>query len=99
MKMPLAGGTPSTLADAQINPTAIAVDDSSVYWANQCLEISQCSNTEATVVSGGTIMKIPLEGGTPSTLVMGQCDIDSIVVDSTSIYWTNSSEIMKLTPK
>jgi hypothetical protein len=47
MKVPLAGGTPTTIATGQNNPFAIAVDATSVYW------------TEYADYGGGTIKKAP----------------------------------------
>jgi hypothetical protein len=92
MKVPLAGGTPTTLASGQMMPLDLAVDATSVYWTDS---------------TGGTVMKVPLAGGTPTTLASGQSSPDYIAVDGTSVYWTNDADydfadtgtIMKLTPK
>ena len=42
--------------------------------------------------------RVALQGGTPTTLATGQ-SIGAPTVDSTSVYWTNTSAVMKLTPK
>jgi hypothetical protein len=62
------------------------VDATSVYWVNY---------------NGGTVMKLPTGGGTPTTLASGQSGANSIAVDATSVYWTNydGDTVAKLTPK
>ena len=87
MKLPLGGGTiPTPLASYQVTPCAIAiaVDATNVYWTG----------------SSGTVMKVPVNGGTPTTLASGQDEPDAIAVDGTSVYWINSvrtnGAVMKL---
>jgi hypothetical protein len=46
LKAPIAGGTPTTLADLQSSPVAVAVDSTYVYWI-------------ADAYGGGAIMKAP----------------------------------------
>jgi hypothetical protein len=77
MKLPLSGGTiPMPLVSYQVTPCAIAiaVDATNVYWTG----------------SSGTVMKVPVNGGTPATLASSQDQPEAIAVDGTSVYWTNS---------
>jgi hypothetical protein len=67
-----------TLASGQGGPFGIAVDRANVYWAN---------------TTAGTVMKVPLGGGSPTTLASGQAMPLNVVVDATSVYWTNSALI------
>ena len=93
MRVPIGGGTPTTLASSQGQPTSIAVDDENVYWG--------CGKT-------GLVMKMPIVGGPPVTLASGQLGPTAIAVDATSVYWTNQGtyaqafadgSVMKVTPK
>jgi hypothetical protein len=44
----------------------------------------------------GTVMKVPLGGGTPAPIASGQVSPRHIAVDSTSAYWTTSTTVMKV---
>jgi hypothetical protein len=74
-KMPLAGGTPVTLAGAMSSTLGgIAVDSAHVYAPTQ---------------SAGTVLSVPIGGGSPSTLASGQEDPWDVAVDCTNVYWAN----------
>jgi hypothetical protein len=48
--------------------------------------------------SGGSVMKVPLGGGSPTALASGQKNPSWITVDTASVYWTNSGDgaVMKV---
>src|SRR5208283_2526646 len=94
MAVPIAGGTPVTLAPAGEAPSCLVADGTSAYWMD----------------GEGNLLKVTLNGGSPTTLVSEQSSCNGIAVDSTSVYWAGSGRggcpeggpcgaVMKLTPK
>lgn len=90
MKMILPGGTPIALANAEDYPHDIAVDGEYVYWD--------------TFVPGGTIAKVPIDGGGKVTLatVDTMTSPFAMTIDGANVYWTshgsdtNTGSVMKV---
>jgi uncharacterized repeat protein (TIGR03803 family) len=59
----------------------LAVDGTHVYWS---------TNQAGT----GTINRVPLAGGTATTLVTGQNQAGGLAVTSTNVYWASESGVM-----
>ena len=75
-----------TLASGQDFPYGIAVDSTSVYWAN------------AAINSGGTagsVVKVAVTGGTPDTLASATTPWN-VAVDGTNVYWAQTGGVMKV---
>ena len=87
MKVPVSGGTATTLHSGTYRPLAIAADADSAYWVNA-----------ATGATEGSVMKVALGGGPPVKLACGQKPT-AIAVDATSVYWTNSDGTVLKIPK
>ena len=97
MQMPLAGGTPitlavgySTLASELTSANSIAVNSANVYFVHSGTEAScgTCNSFE-----NGALLSVPIGGGTVTTLASGQYAPVGVVVDSTNVYWTNSNNL------
>ncbi len=72
------GPRPVALALAQ-DPWDITIDDSRVYWLNDGYG------------NNGTVLSVPIFGGTPTVLVSGLKYANSIAVDATSLYWATET--------
>jgi hypothetical protein len=64
------------LASEQLNPVAIAVDSTSIYWTNNGQNGQQ-----------GSVMEVPLCGGTPVTLFPEVSWVLGIALNSTNVFW------------
>ena len=86
MKMPLAGGPPTTIASGPTGLWAIAVDATNVYWTDSgCpLDMDVCNGCP------GRVMAAPIIGGPPRAVAAAQCNPVAIVVDTDGLYWANS---------
>ena len=90
MQIPLAGGAPVAIAE-ESGIRHVAVNSRSVYWTVELLD-----------GSAGAIRKVPLNGGTVSTVVSDQLGLSAIAVDDASVCWlnfvsgTNTGEVMCL---
>lgn len=77
-RVPIAGGTSTTLATGQASPTGLAYDSGNLYWTNY--------------VANGSVMKMPAVGGCMQPIATSQGLPYHIVVDATSVYWTTSGD-------
>jgi hypothetical protein len=89
LKMPKAGGTPTTLV-AGSGMARLAVDATSVYFT-----------TPGASANAGAIVSVPIAGGATTTLATGQSTPEGIVVDAKSLFWVDTylGAVMKLDPK
>ncbi len=79
ISVPLTGGSTTTLASQQPGVGSLAVDATSVYWANWYDDVNNPYD--------GALLSVPLAGGESTTLASMQGDPDIIVVNGQNVYW------------
>jgi hypothetical protein len=81
MKLAFGTTTPITLdSDATAWGMGVTIDLTSVYWIRQ-------GNSGS---GYGALAKVPLDGGPRTPIIGGQYGPTNVVVDATSVYWTNA---------
>jgi hypothetical protein len=100
VKSPLAGGIPTTLASIPAVdlpgslPTGawMAVDDTNIYWVTT--PAAATDTTRSSVVA-----KVPIAGGSVTTLAVNRSEMRGLGVNSTSVVWAEWDGLFALTPK
>lgn len=72
------------LALYQANPSGIVVDATNAYWVN-----ASRSDDNDDYSIPGSVVSVPLGGGSPDTIAANQNQAWSIAINSTNIYWTD----------
>lgn len=100
MRAALADGSPVTLASGVTLPWGlssgyadIAVDAANVYFATGNW------SADCNFPCSGAIMRVPIGGGTPVTVVALQAAPFAIAINATSAYWISASGVYSVTPK
>jgi hypothetical protein len=94
LSVPLGGGAITTLASQLDAPGRVAVDTTSIYWTNQ----GRGCPIDAGPSCAGSIMTMPLQGGTPMTLASALNYPSDIAVAGENVYWTDleNGTVMKV---
>ena len=79
LKVPIGGGTVTTIASAQSVPFSIIVANGTVYW------------TEYGLSAPGLVVSAPTAGGSLTPLVSGLDDPSALAISGSTIYWTNAN--------
>ena len=96
ISVPVEGGTPTTLFSdfsEEAYPTGITTDRTNIYWSHGRFPADICRYSGGRSPEsplGGTILKIPLDGGTPRTLAAGGRQPVGVVADNTNVYWMDN---------
>ena len=80
MRVPLAGGVPTTLASAQYFPQGIALAAGNVYWASR--------NNKSSWGFAGQVFSEPSGGGTPKVIGGYAGDPYEVATNSTNVFWS-----------
>jgi hypothetical protein len=81
---PVTGGTPMVLASNLSAPASIAIDANNVYWT--C--VGQLGSDNLPAPNTGSVMQVPIGGGTVITLASAQPIPLGIAVSGGTVYWT-----------
>jgi len=85
-KLPVNGGEPTALASGTDYGSALALDRDNVYWTT----LFDWTSEDGAIFRDGKVMKVPLNGGEPSTLASGLIRPAAIALDEAHVYWAES---------
>jgi hypothetical protein len=91
-KLPVAGGAPSNLYGQSV--LQIVADGAGIYWANDGAQVGACGVCSAPPPPTSTssqIFRLPVGGGTPTTLATGYA-IDTLAVSEGLLFYFDSYE-------
>jgi hypothetical protein len=72
------------LASSQSAPSAIAIDSQNVYWVN----LGPLGADNFPALNSGSVMKVPIGGGTATAIANAQAVPVSILVSGGTVYWS-----------
>ncbi len=84
-----APGAARVLASSQDSPGPIAVDARNLYWTNLG---SYCCGKAPSRYEPGSVMQMPIDGGTPIELAANQSHPNAIAIDQAHVYWTTEGD-------
>ncbi len=94
INVPIEDGAPTVLYSAfseEAYPTGVTINDTNVYWSHGRFPPNICQYYGVSPESplGGTILKLPLDGGTPTPLASAGRQPFGIFADDTNVYWAD----------
>lgn len=87
MRASLDGTGATVVADQQVQPQDVAVDESHVYWAATGT-VGGKQPELVTYVSDGNLLRAPLAGG-PAEIVMPAIDVRNLALSSDTVYFSS----------
>jgi hypothetical protein len=85
-----APGAARVLVANQDSPGPIAADARNLYWANLG---SYCCGKALSRYEPGSVMQMPIDGGTPIELAANQSHATAIAIDQANVYWTAHTDL------
>jgi hypothetical protein len=70
------------------HPTAIAVDDTHVFWVDEG-QLRVGSGPPASITAYGAVIKVPKRGGAPAEIARDLAKPTLLAIDDASVYWTD----------
>jgi hypothetical protein len=82
LRVPLAGGAPSVVADGLASPHAIASDGRAVF-------VVDVDAREPGLLRSSVIERIPASGGKPAAIGRCEGEVTALALDDASVYWAD----------